>query len=70
MEQEIITNFCKFMFDEGFATIQFEDGEYFVNFDEDIVSGFLNEYADDSGIFDQEESASVQAYHEYWSKGF
>lgn len=69
MEQEIIDNFCELMFKKEYATIeQYEDGEKYVEFNEEAVKDFLEEYAYENGLYNFEESPSVEAYREYWSK--
>ena len=70
MEQEIIDNFCELMFKKEYATVDIdEDGEKIINFNEEIIMDYLNDYAHENQLFDFEESPSVEAYREYWSKG-
>ena len=66
MEQEIIDNFCELMFKKEYVTIeQHEDGEKYVEFNEEVIRDFLEEYAHENELFNFEESPSVEAWREY-----
>lgn len=71
MEQEIIDNFCELMFKKEYATIeQHEDGEKYVEFNEEVIRDLLEEYAHENELFNFEESPSVEAWREYHERGF